>query len=50
MYRLLDSRGNACLLFKVDALLVFKFMTVHEELAVSRKRERERGNQIAAVL
>lgn len=33
VYRLLDSRGNACLLFKVDALLIFKFTDVHEKEA-----------------
>ncbi|KAE8753036.1 hypothetical protein FOCC_FOCC000381 [Frankliniella occidentalis] len=31
VYKLLDSRNNACILFKVDALLIFKFRTVHEE-------------------
>lgn len=33
IYKLLDSRGSACILFKVDALLVIKFTTVHEEQA-----------------
>lgn len=31
IYKLLDSRGSACILWKVDALLAFKFKTVHEE-------------------